>query len=87
MIRDVLYSIIYSGVGIYLVLIALGFLHRGVLGEMTGARRLAAWIMALGFLGLGGHHAWQYYRFSSPEGRQILEKMKETEGNVIIGSP
>ncbi len=87
MTRDIIYTILYGGIGIYLTLIALGILHRGVVGELRGPRRLAAWVMALGFLGLGAHHAWQYYRFQTPEGQRVLEQMKTMEGNVIIGNP
>jgi predicted aminopeptidase len=85
MIRDVMFAVMYGGVGVYVALILFGVLHKTLGESLEGPRRLAAWIMALGFLALGGHHALQYYRFSTPEGQEVLKKMRETEGHVIIG--
>lgn len=85
MIRDVMFAVMYGGTGLYLALILFGLLHKAVGRSLDGPRRLAAWIMCLGFLGLGGYHAMQYYRFSTPEGQEILKQMRETEGHVIIG--
>lgn len=85
MIRDIMFAVMYGGVGIYIGLIVLGLVQKSVGSSLDGVRKLAAWIMCAGFLGLGAYHAMQYYRFNTPEGREVLRQMRESEGHVIIG--
>ncbi|MBL8019040.1 MAG: hypothetical protein JNM27_05205 [Leptospirales bacterium] len=85
MIRDILFTVIYGGVGLYGVFMLLGLLHRRFMKTVEGPRRLALGMICAGFLALGLYHAFQFQRFRTPEGRAVLEKMRKNEGNVIIG--
>lgn len=87
MIRDIMFAFMYGGVGVYIALMLFGLVHKRVGTALEGPRKLAAWIMSLGFLALGAYHGMQYYRFKTPEGQEILKKMRESEGHVIIGQP
>lgn len=84
-IRDIIFTAIYGGVGLYGVLMLLGIVNRKLMKTVEGPRRLAIGMMCLGFLALGAYHALQFQRFRTPEGRAVLEKMRKNEGNVIIG--
>jgi len=85
MIRDIIFAVMYGGIGLFLLLLILDVIRTGLAAPLQGPRKIAAAIICFGFVCLSIYHSYQFYRFSTPEGREILKKMRESDGNVIIG--
>ncbi|MCX7811187.1 MAG: hypothetical protein N2247_09775 [Leptospiraceae bacterium] len=77
------YVIIYTGVGIYFLLMSFKLIHKNYVSNWNRPRIIALRIMAVGFLVLGGYYAWFYYFVSTPEGKAILELQKKLNQEYI----
>ena len=64
-----LFTIIYCGTGIYLLLILKGWIHKDFQTKLDQPRRTGIIAMSVGLIVLGLYYAFHSYFFSTPAGK------------------
>ncbi len=77
------FFLLYGGLGVYLMLLSFGVLHREYARTLDAGRRLGIRILAGGLLVLGGYYGFHAYFFSTPAGKEYRELERRLQRDAL----
>jgi len=77
------FAIIYCGAGIYVILMALGVIHKEFKARLDRPRRLGIMLLGGGLIVLGLYYGYHAYFFSTPAGKDYQRLQRDLERGYI----